>query len=58
MPRTIRGPSCLAVPDLDSVNGPRKLLDVSNSLLQIIKIGRRRVGYFLSLPVGKRIYKA
>ena len=55
--RTVCWPSCLAIPDLNTVNGARQLLDVTNSLLQIIEICSGCVGDLLSLPVGKGIHK-
>ena len=57
-PLTVRWPSCLAIPDLDSVNGTRQLLDMSNGLLQIIKVGCRCIGDFLALPVAESIDKS
>ena len=56
--RTVCWPSCLAIPDLNTVNGARQLLDVANSLLQVVKICGGRVGDFLSLPIGKGIHKS
>lgn len=54
---TVSGPPCLSVPDLNRVDRSREILDVTNGLHKIIKVGGGRVADGLGLPVCKGIHK-
>jgi len=56
--RTVCGPSCLSVPDLNCVDRAREFLDVTNCLHKIIKVGGSRVVNILALPVCKGVHKS
>lgn len=56
--RTVSGPPCLSVPDLNRVDRSREFLDVTNGLHKIIKVGGSRVADVLALPVCKGIHKS
>lgn len=55
-PRTVARPAGLAVHDLNGVKAS-KVLNVTNRLLEVVKVGRRGVVDVLSLPVSECVHK-